>query len=92
MRVWHSLLLGKWNELFYWLLIEELIRDTQQEYDDALGQSDRETDCTVFVEFMLRIILNTLQAVSAVGNPDKPRVSSNPYIQSLSMHWGQRNF
>ena len=24
-RMWHSLLLGKWNEIFYWLPIEELI-------------------------------------------------------------------
>ena len=25
-RMWHSMLLGKWNALFYWLPIEELIR------------------------------------------------------------------
>ncbi|WP_298530227.1 Fic family protein [uncultured Ruminococcus sp.] len=25
-RMWHSLLLGQWKELFYWLPIEELIR------------------------------------------------------------------
>ena len=34
-RMWHSLRLGKWNELFYWLLIEELIRSRQQEYYSA---------------------------------------------------------
>ncbi|MGI6056757.1 MAG: Fic family protein [Bilifractor sp.] len=43
-RMWHSLLLGKWNEIFYWLPIEELIRSRQQEYYDALGKSDRESD------------------------------------------------
>ena len=31
-RMWHSLLLGKWNELFFWLPIEELIRSRQQDY------------------------------------------------------------
>ena len=36
-RMWHSLLLGQWKELFYWLPIEELIRTRQKEYYDALG-------------------------------------------------------
>ena len=36
-RMWHSLLLSKWNEIFYWLPIEELIRSRQQEYYNALG-------------------------------------------------------
>lgn len=35
--MWHSLLLGKWDELFYWLPIEELIRSRQQDYHDLLG-------------------------------------------------------
>lgn len=39
-RMWHSLLLGKWNEIFYWLPIEELIRSRQQEYYDALGDEE----------------------------------------------------
>ena len=32
-----KMLLGKWNEIFYWLPIEELIRSRQQEYYDAIG-------------------------------------------------------
>jgi Fic family protein len=31
-RLWHSLLLGNWNEIFFWLPIEELIRSRQEEY------------------------------------------------------------
>ena len=67
-RLWHSMLLGNWNELFYWLPIEELIRSRQKEYYDALGQSDKMTDSCVFVEFMLDIILATLKETSVVGN------------------------
>ena len=40
----YSLLLGKWNGIFFWLPIEELIRSLQQEYYDDLGKSDRESD------------------------------------------------
>ena len=67
-RMWHSLLLGKWNELFYWLAIEELIRTRQQEYYDALGKSDKEADSSAFVELMLEIILDTLRQTQLVGS------------------------
>ena len=66
-RMWHSLLLGKWNELFYWLPIEELIRSRQQEYYDALGKSDKVADSCAFVELMLEIILDTLKETFVVG-------------------------
>ena len=69
-RMWHSLLLGKWNELFYWLPIEELIRNRQREYYDALGKSDKEADSSAFVELMLEIILDTLKETTVVGNSE----------------------
>lgn len=67
-RMWHSLLLGKWNELFFWLPIEELIRSRQQDYYDALGKSDKEADSYIFVELMLEIILITLEETVVVGD------------------------
>lgn len=69
-RMWHSLLLGKWNEIFYWLPIEELIRSRQKEYYDALGKADKEADSSSFVELMLKIILETLIETSVVGKTD----------------------
>ena len=83
-RMWHSLLLGKWNEIFYWLPIEELIRSRQQEYYDALGKSDRESDSSAFVELMLEIILDTLKETTVVGNADDTaKETVNPSVQKL---------
>lgn len=48
--------------------MEELIRFRQQEYYDALGKSDRESDSSAFVELMLEIILDTLRETTVVGN------------------------
>ena len=70
-RMWHSLLLGKWNELFFWLPIEELIRSRQQDYYDALGKSDKEADSYIFVELMLEIILTTLEETVVVGDSNE---------------------
>ena len=70
-RLWHSLLLGHWNEIFYWLPVEELIRTRQNDYYAALGKSDREADSSAFAEFLLQVIFDTLQQTAVVGNADE---------------------
>ncbi len=69
-RMWHSLLLGHWNEIFYWLPVEELIRNRQEEYYSALGKSSSDADSSVFVEFILQVILDTMQQTMFVGTSD----------------------
>lgn len=66
-RMWHSLLLGKWKELFYWLPIEELIQSRQEEYYNTLGEADKSGDSAVFVELMLEIIRDSLKEITVVG-------------------------
>ncbi len=73
-RMWHSMLLGAWKKIFYWLPIEELIRTRQKEYYDSLGKADKEADSAVFVEFMLEVILDTLIKTEIVG---QSKVSNN---------------
>ena len=65
-RMWHSLLLGKWKELFFWLPIEEMIQSRQKEYYDALGTADKQADSAGFVELMLEIIRDSLTEVTVV--------------------------
>lgn len=65
-RMWHSLLLGHWKELFFWLPIEELIQSRQKEYYDALGAADAQADSAGFVELMLAIIRDSLTEVAVV--------------------------
>ena len=67
-RMWHTLLLGKWKELFFWLPIEELIQSRQKEYYDALGAADKLADSAGFVELMLEIIRDSLMEVTVVGS------------------------
>lgn len=79
-RLWHSLLLGNWNEIFFWLPIEELIRSRQEEYYQALGKSDELGESSPFVEFMLEVILDTLKETTVVG---KTKKAENPQVQKL---------
>ncbi len=89
--MWHSLLLGKWKELFFWLPIEEMIQSRQQEYYDTLGVADQQADSAGFVELMLEIIRDSLVEVTVVGrcaDQDNDQVSDqdkSPIERLLAM-------
>lgn len=60
-RLWHTLLLSKWNSMFAWMPIESIIHDNQNEYYDAINISNSNGNSTVFIEFMLSVIKQALQ-------------------------------
>lgn len=55
-RLWHTLLLSKWNPTFAWLPIESMIHDRQAEYYAAINASNDAAESTPFIEFMLSTI------------------------------------
>ena len=63
-RLWQSLILQKWNDLFAWLPVETLVHENQEEYYRVLQKADSVGNSTEFVEFMLRMICNALKEVS----------------------------
>ena len=65
-RLWHTLLLSKWNALFAWLPIESIIHDRQSEYYKSINESNFNADSTVFIEFMLSAIKTAL--LEAIDN------------------------
>lgn len=59
-RLWHTLLLTQWKPMFAWLPVESIIHDRQEEYYQAINRSNYEAESTVFIEFMLSAIKETL--------------------------------
>lgn len=59
-RLWHTLLLSKWNPIFAWLPVESIIHDRQQEYYDAINFSNEEGASTKFIAFMLSAIKSSI--------------------------------
>lgn len=59
-RLWHTLLLSKWNPMFAWIPVESIIHDRQDEYYQAINKSNDKGDSTVFIEFMLSAIKDAL--------------------------------
>ncbi|MWV63015.1 winged helix-turn-helix transcriptional regulator [Helicobacter saguini] len=60
-RMWQSKLLGIYNEVFYFLPIEEIIKKTQKKYYKALSDSDKSASSEIFVEYMLDSILKAIK-------------------------------
>ena len=71
-RLWHTLLLSKWNPIFAWLPIESIIHDNQSEYYNAINISNGNGESTVFIEFMLSVIK---QALSEADEVNTSRIS-----------------
>ncbi len=63
-RLWQSLILQKWKEVFAWIPVETLVYEKQEEYYKVLQHSDKVGDSTEFVEFMLGMIRNALKEIS----------------------------
>lgn len=59
-RLWHTLMLSKWNPIFAWLPVESMIQRRQQEYYDVINYCNNACSSTKFIEFMLDTVKDTL--------------------------------
>ena len=64
-RLWQTVILKEWKEVFAWLPVETLVKENQKEYYSVLGVSDSAASSTKFIEFMLSIILTTIEEIIA---------------------------
>ena len=83
-RLWHTLLLSKWNPAFAWLPVESIIHDRQQEYYAAINTPNDTGESTVFIEFMLAAIKASL--IGAINTSDE--MSDGP-MDKAAMRWTQ---
>ena len=83
-RLWHTLLLSKWNPAFAWLPVESIIHDRQQEYYDAINASNNAGESTVFIEFMLSAIKASL--IDAIDTSDE---MSDGKLDKVTLRWNK---
>lgn len=62
-RLWQTAILKEWKEVFAWIPVESLIKEHQAEYYNALNSSDNNADSTSFIEFMLSLLLKTIDEI-----------------------------
>ncbi len=59
-RLWQTLVLTQWHEIFAWIPTETLVYENQQEYYRILGNAEKTADSTEFIEFILSTILQSI--------------------------------
>ena len=83
-RLWHTLLLSKWNPVFAWLPVESMIHAHQKEYYAAINASNAAGESTVFIEFMLSTIKASL--IDAINTSDE---MGDEAMDKATMRWKQ---
>lgn len=63
-RLWQTLLLTRWNQLFADIPVESMVYAHQQEYYDTIAQSSKDGQSTAFITFTLKMILDEINSVS----------------------------
>lgn len=81
-RLWHTLLLSKWNPAFAWLPVESIIHDRQQEYYEAINASNIVGESTAFITFMLSAIKASL--IDAINSRDE---MSDGKMDKATLRW-----
>lgn len=81
-RLWHTLLLSRWNPAFAWLPVESIIHDRQDAYYAAINASNDAGESTIFIEFMLNAIQASL--IDAIKVSDE---MSDGKVDKATLRW-----
>lgn len=80
-RLWHTVILSKWNPIFEYIPIESQIEKFQDGYYQAIAQCHVNGNSNVFIEFMLQQMNQILdEALKQIRRPDD---SLSEYVQRL---------
>lgn len=74
-RLFQTCLLASEEDLFYYLPVESIIKKNQQDYYDAISRSNHEGSSTVFIEFMLDAIIETMNETLKQSNIEQGTLS-----------------
>lgn len=67
-RLWQTVILKDKYPVFEFLPVETIIKERQSEYYEALGKSDKSGESTVFIEFLLEVIEESLEELLKTQN------------------------
>ena len=80
-RLWQNVILSNWEEIFEYVPIESQIKKYQEEYYSSIANCDHNGNSTEFIEFMLKMIDETLEDLMDSTSLQASHVSS--YVNKL---------
>ena len=82
-RLWQTIILMKEYPVFEYIPFEKLISETQEDYYEALAKCDEKGDSTLFIEYMLKVIKDSLDELLEYDNKTMTDVDRLKYFISL---------
>ncbi|MBQ0108564.1 MAG: Fic family protein, partial [Phascolarctobacterium sp.] len=70
-RLWQTLILSRWQEMFAYLPVESQIEKFQSAYYKTIDKCNRNGNSSLFIEFMLERIKSVLEEVLQLGEKDE---------------------
>lgn len=61
-RLWQTLLLAKWNEIFAWIPMETVLYQNREDYYEAIAKSSQAGDAVFFIEFTLEALWKSISS------------------------------
>lgn len=74
-RLWQNVLLMKWNPIFEYIPLESRIQKYQDEYYNSISECHKNGDSNKFIEFMLRLIDESIDEISDNLKQDSKNIS-----------------
>jgi len=92
-RLWQTLILKNKYSIFEFIPLETLISKSQKKYYNALSDSDKQGKSTVFIEYMLNIIDNSLEYTLKLGMKKLTQIERlNYFIESNKNEFTRKNY
>lgn len=87
-RLWQTIILSHWKEIFKYVQIETIIKNHQKEYYDVIQKCNNNGTSNDFIEFMLEIILEAINNITTQETTQEKILSlikENPSITQIEM-------
>ena len=80
-RLWQTVILYRWRGIFEYIPLESQIEKYQTEYYDAIAKCHLNGNSNVFIEFMLKMISETLDEV--ILQISKSNADTSEYVKRM---------
>lgn len=82
-RLWQTAILSKWEKVFEYIPIENLIRENQNEYYQVIDNCNKVGNSNEFIEFMLKMISKTIEDLIHTTTQEITQETTQEKIVSL---------
>jgi Fic family protein len=89
-RLWQHVILLHYHPLFEYIPIESIIKANQKTYYDVLEKSDKKGDCSFFIDFSLKVILEAL--AEFLEQLRLEPLTLDTRLEKASAHFGKQKF